>query len=476
MRLLRYVLLFAVLAAAAAGLAYVLAGRAAPPLIAIDRPAKLLGRQGTLELTVETPGARLSGLDIVMEQGDRRFPLFQIERLDAGGAHPAVVTQETEDRVRLTMPIGRSALPELRDGPARLRVTARRGVLYGLRTLEASLVRDLDVRLTPPRLQILSTHHYINHGGSELVVYRVDPSSAASGVQVGDLRYPGYPAPGAAGDGGLRVAFFALPYDQDLATPIELAAIDEAGNETRTPFEHRVFPKAFRRSRIELDRPFMQRVVSEIGERAGALPVPVVADADSLLRAFLYVNGDLRRANAAAIRNLAAQTQTVMLWSGPFQQLGNSQVESAFADHRTYFYEGREVDRQVHLGFDLAVTANVPVAAANAGRVVFADYLGIYGNTVVIDHGLGVQSLYGHLSSIGVRQGQQVQKGEEIGRSGMTGLAGGDHLHFTMLVNGHMVNPVEWWDPHWIEDRIVRKLREAGVGFSAFAVHPALCY
>ena len=55
-----------------------------------------------------------------------------------------------------------------------------------------------------------------------------------------------------------------------------------------------------------------------------------------------------------------------------------------------------------------------------------------------------------------------VEKEQALGRSGMTGLAGGDHLHFTMLVNGRMVNPVEWWDSHWIEDRILRKLRAAG--------------
>jgi murein DD-endopeptidase MepM/ murein hydrolase activator NlpD len=90
-----------------------------------------------------------------------------------------------------------------------------------------------------------------------------------------------------------------------------------------------------------------------------------------------------------------------------------------------------------------------------------ASWLGIYGNCVVIDHGLGVQSLYGHLSSFDVKVGDTVTKGQPIGRSGMTGLAGGDHLHFTMLVGGRMVTPVEWWDPHWIADRVERKLRDA---------------
>ena len=80
----------------------------------------------------------------------------------------------------------------------------------------------------------------------------------------------------------------------------------------------------------------------------------------------------------------------------------------------------------------------------------------------MIDHGLGVQSLYGHLSTTDVKEGDMVEKGQAIGRTGTTGLAGGDHLHFTMLVNGVAVNPVEWWDPHWMEDRVFRKIREAG--------------
>jgi murein DD-endopeptidase MepM/ murein hydrolase activator NlpD len=151
-----------------------------------------------------------------------------------------------------------------------------------------------------------------------------------------------------------------------------------------------------------------------------------------------------------------------MLWEGPFAQLTNSQVEASFADQRTYFYAGKEIDRQVHLGFDLAVTANVAIAAANKGTVVYADFLGIYGNTVVVDHGMGLQSLYAHLSSIEVKPGDTVQKGQTVGRSGMTGLAGGDHLHFTMLLNGHPVTPVDWWSQQWVEDRVLRKFREAG--------------
>jgi murein DD-endopeptidase MepM/ murein hydrolase activator NlpD len=150
------------------------------------------------------------------------------------------------------------------------------------------------------------------------------------------------------------------------------------------------------------------------------------------------------------------------MFTDAFQQLGNSQVEARFADTRTYFYKGKPVDKQVHLGFDLAVTANVPLAAAQRGVVVHASDLGIYGNCVVIDHGMGVQSLYGHLSSIGVKVGDTVEKGQQIGRSGMTGLAGGDHLHFTMLVGGQQVSPVDWWSAQWMQDRVRRKILAAG--------------
>jgi murein DD-endopeptidase MepM/ murein hydrolase activator NlpD len=207
-------------------------------------------------------------------------------------------------------------------------------------------------------------------------------------------------------------------------------------------------------------------VVPEILEHSPELKIAPPPPGTEIT-AFLTINGELRRINAGQIAALARKTSASKLWDGPFVQLGNSKVEAAFADHRTYIYKGKDVDQQVHLGFDLAVTSRVAIVAANAGTVLHASWLGIYGNAVVIDHGMGVQSLYGHLSSFDVKVGDTVTKGQTIGRSGMTGLAGGDHLHFTMLVNGQMVNPVEWWDPHWIEDRVQRKLGEAGLGPAA---------
>ena len=150
---------------------------------------------------------------------------------------------------------------------------------------------------------------------------------------------------------------------------------------------------------------------------------------------------------------------------------------SNFAEMRTYLYGGREIDKQVHYGYDLASTRQSSVPAANRGAVVFAGPLTIYGNTVIVDHGLGLQTLYAHLSSIEVKVGDVVARGQELGRTGATGLAMGDHLHFEVLVNGVSVTPLEWWDAKWIRDHITKPLREAGLpeigGVDARAAAPA---
>jgi murein DD-endopeptidase MepM/ murein hydrolase activator NlpD len=197
--------------------------------------------------------------------------------------------------------------------------------------------------------------------------------------------------------------------------------------------------------------------VPEILARSG-LP-----DSGDRLADYLRINGELRGRNAATLIELAGGSAAVPLWQRPFTSLPNSQVMSPFADRRTYLYDGREVDRQVHLGYDLASVRRAEVPAANAGRVVLARYFGIYGNAVVLDHGAGLMSLYGHLSSLAVAEGDQVERGEMLGRTGVSGLAGGDHLHFTTLVGGLPVDAREWWDPRWIETRIAGRL---GAGFT----------
>ncbi len=461
MRIFLFVLVLALLAA---GGAWIHAGGAAGPVIEISGP-EAVGQIGDVIVAIETPGGRLNRLHVVLVQGGNTTPLLDSPVGGPAGAandESAGITRTGDDRLQITRAIGKRAIPSLVAGSAEVQVTAVRPVLFGLREATSTLAATVTVRLIPPQVAVFSLHHFINQGGSEVVVYRVTPADSESGVRVGEIEYPGFPASGAGitnADPALRVAFFALLPSQETSVPIQVYARDTIGNEGTGTFDFKIFPKQFRNSRIEVDDAFLSRVVPAILQNS---PDFVVENPSDLVASYLRINRDLRKLNNEKIASLAASTSPEILWRGPFKQLLNTAVEAGFADQRTYVYNGEEIDHQVHLGFDLASTMAAPVRAANRGKVVFAGYLGIYGNTVIVDHGMGLQSLYAHLSSISVQEGQMVELDAELGRSGATGLAGGDHLHFTMLLGGNAVTPIDWWSEQWVQDRVIRKFIEAG--------------
>jgi murein DD-endopeptidase MepM/ murein hydrolase activator NlpD len=416
------------------------------PQISLAAPFDLVGRNAPLVL------------DIKDDHG-----LKQVRVAVTQGGQELVVHEETYNPPRPAVQVRWSPAQDkplrLKEGPARLTATARNsswGTFFQGRT--ATLEKDFTARLVPPRLEVLTTQHYVNQAGGDMVVYRVTPAEAESGVVVGETFFKGFPMPGAR-EPGIHFAIFAFPWDAAAGSPIRLRARDEAQNESLANFSVRVFPKKFRARKLELDDAFLQKVVPEILSQTPSLP-----DQGDLIKNYLLINRDLRRQNNQELADLAARSKPQFLWRQPFQQLAGSQVEAAFADQRTYTYQGQDVDQQTHLGYDLATTAQAPVTASNDGVVVKAEFFGIYGNTVVIDHGYGLLSVYGHLSSFDTKVGDTVRKGQTIGRSGATGLAGGDHLHFSMAYQSTQVNPTEWWDSHWLEDRIFTKLRTYGSG------------
>ncbi len=446
------ILAVVVVGATGLGVGWYQAGSAAGPEITITSPDQFLGRSGSLLASVKAPSAVVTAVATLQQNGQTA----RVASYADDGSSPHEVT--------LSGALGKGAQPALVSGPATLVVTASRQVFFGLRTAESTVTRELQVRLDPPRIAVVSLHHFINLGGAEFAVLRATPEDAAAGIRVGEVEYPAYP--GAAvglSDPALRVAFFALKHDQDLNVRMVAYATDLAGNDVTTPLEHQPINKKFLQSKIPIDQRFLDRVVPAIASNTPGLTIDT-GSPEGLLKGFLAINGDLRKRNGDTITALAASSRPKMLWTEAFAQMGNSQVESRFADRRTYYFEDQEIDRQVHLGFDLASVQQAPVRASNAGVVVFADFLGIYGNCVIVDHGLGVQSLYAHLSSIEVKVGDAVTKGQDLGRTGATGLAGGDHLHFTVLLQGVPVNPVEWWDAHWLQDRVWRKIKQAGGG------------
>lgn len=302
----------------------------------------------------------------------------------------------------------------------------------------------------PPAIRALSRMHYVNVGGAGLVVFQTSSDTLESGLFVGDTFYPGFQEGGESRE-GLNVCYFAVPHDTKAQTEIYLWAKDKAGNHSKSSFYYHIRRRRFKKESINITDRFLGRI----------FPYFSFCSFDpklSNLEKFLKINQELRQENNSVFYNLRTETGSKRLWKGNWIRLKNAATMANFGDRRFYYYKGQKIDEQVHLGVDLASLANSEVQASNNGRVVFCDRLGIYGLTVVLDHGQGLASVYSHLSVIKVGIGQEVMKGETIGLTGQTGLAGGDHLHFGIMVNGVFVNPVEWWDSHWIKDNVTRKL------------------
>jgi murein DD-endopeptidase MepM/ murein hydrolase activator NlpD len=287
----------------------------------------------------------------------------------------------------------------------------------------------------------------------------VGADAIRSGVEVDREFFPG--VAGYFAEPALRAALFAVPQDLPDARPAAVVT-DAAGNARRAGLEVAVQPRRFAEKTLPVSDEFLARKVPELLQANG------LDQSGDLLAGYLRINRELRVATERRLRDICRDSAPAPLWQGAFLRLPGSSPLSGFADRRTYLYGGKPVDHQTHLGFDLASLRGSTVPAGNTGRVVFAGPLGIYGTTVIIDHGFGLFSLYGHLSELAVAAGAQVARGDPIGKTGDTGLAAGDHLHFSIMIHGVHVDPVEWWDAHWIHDHVEMRLgefpRAAGAG------------
>jgi hypothetical protein len=422
-----------------------------PP--AVEAPQRVVvGKAGEhVTITVSDAGAGVRSVSVTLSHAGGEAPLvasrFPGRWLPFGAVHPQT----------LQVLIDPKALG-LKDGESKLIVVARdhswRGWLAGNETrLEVPVVVDTRA----PRISLEPGITYARRGGSLALAYEVSEETRRDGVQVGDHFFPGVRVgvtdPEKQHAAGWRFVLAALPIDAPGTLPV-LVAVDVAGNETRVTPDVRVQERGMAEVQLHLPKRFLEQKVPELADAVGV-------DASDPLKAFQEINTRIRQENEAKIRSIVSESAPEPLFQGAFEQLANSKVTSAFAEHRTDLVDGQKVSESVHYGYDLASIAGSPATASNSGRVLYADALGIYGNCVIIDHGLGLASLYGHLSSIEVKPGDEVSKGQRIGITGQTGLAGGDHLHFAMLVRGVYVDPVEWWDPKWLRDRFDPKLAAA---------------
>ena len=444
-----FLLLLAVAAIVAVALAAFRVGPA--PEISLSSRPEVVGRKAPVTIRVAEPKRGLSRVVVEVAQ-EGAAQVLADERFTPRPAWKPWGERLAEKSFELDL--GKSAIPALREGEATLRVVAERAPAWLLSGEPSVLEQKFVVRLTPPTLEVVSSQHYVAQGGAEVVVYRAGETSVRDGVEVGSWFFPGFALPG--GGPRDRFALFAVPYDVADVSQVKLVATDAAGNLRTATFVDQFFPHPPGADLIELDEKFLNKVVPEI-----LAETPDLVDKGDLVENYLQINRDLRRANGAELVKIAAKTKQEFLWKSAFLALPGGQVMSSFADHRTYRFGDREIDQQDHLGFDLASTQKAEVPASNRGVVVLARYFGIFGNTVVLDHGYGLMTLYAHLSSIAVAEGAVVERAQVVGRSGATGLAAGDHLHFSFLLHGLPVRPVEWWDAHWIADRLERKLGAA---------------
>lgn len=407
----------------------------AAPIIAITPDTTDMGKDSQITITVADEGSGLERLDITANQNGKKIALV-------AKTFPSGTKEITE-----TIILNRG---QLKEGTFVITVSAKDASLYpfgaaGQTTAEKSYTFDA----TPPRIFVQSHTNNLTQGGAALMIYALSEKSENTGIRVGKRFFPAYLQPG-TDNKYLYYCMFAHPWDvpvKDFKPVIE--AKDKAGNSAKRFFNFHTNARNFRRDRISLSTSFMESTIPEFQDVPADKP---------LLDQYLYINNVTRKQNRARLVEFGKNTSPTMLWSGPFKRLPNAANRARFADARDYMFEGKKVDHQTHLGLDLASLKHAPVPAGNDGKIVYADFLGIYGNVVVIDHGLGLQTLYAHLSSIDVKPDDRVVRGDIIGKTGTTGLAGGDHLHYGVIMSGTPIQPIEWWDTTWIRNNITTKL------------------
>ncbi len=419
-----------------------------PPTLELDLVSPFIGASQELSIAVSDTKSGLRGLWVGLLKDGKEVVLHATDFPSAG-----LLKGGSLKETSIKVPVAPSKLG-FSDGEAILRMVVHdyswRDWWKGNKTyLEKTVVIDTQ----PPEIEVLSRAHNINQGGAGLVIFRTSENCSQSGVQVGDKFFPGHG--GFFADPLVYLSFIALGYQQGRDTDMRIRAVDRAGNSTESSFYYHIRRKVFRKDKINISDGFLNRKIpefsSQISQDASKSPVDK----------FLEINRDLRRANFQEIALACQNPDQKMHWQGRFLRLPKSATRARFADHRTYYYKGSQIDRQVHLGIDLASVANSTVPAGNAGVVAFVSAsggLGIYGKTVILDHGYGLFSMYSHLSQIAVQVGDRVARGDKLGRTGSTGMAGGDHLHFSILINDTFVNPVEWWDRKWIQNNVTSKI------------------
>ncbi len=334
-----------------------------------------------------------------------------------------------------------------KDGAVKVTATLLDASLYPF-ARPAIQSKEYVVDLSPPEFQLSSQPLYIKQGGSALLCFKASEPLKYAGIVVGELFFPAYQQ-----KSGAYCCLFAMPLDFTVADfQAQLVGEDKVGNIQKRLLTVHARAAQYKKDRINISSRFLRAKMSLFRRFFQGDP-----ETDPLI-CYLKVNSVLRQENRGRLLEIGLQSTAVFRPRGVLHRQPGKQT-AGFGERRDYYYGDKTVDKQTHLGVDIASVQNAAVGAAAGGVVVLAEFYGIYGNCVIVDHGLGLQTLYSHLSKIMVHVGDTVYENTELGQTGTTGLAGGDHLHFGVLVSGVPVNPQEWWDKHWVQKNILDTMR-----------------
>ncbi|MEA2047250.1 MAG: M23 family metallopeptidase [Campylobacterota bacterium] len=318
-------------------------------------------------------------------------------------------------------------------------------------------VIDINVDYKKPNVNVLANSYSITQGGSALVIFQADDRNLESVyVEAGGKKFQVQPYK----EEGYFAALVAWPFNKQ-EFMAKVVAVDVAKNKRVSEIPFYLKSRKYKVSWIKAKDKFIDGKITDL-----ASADPDYAHIEDRLEKFKAVNETMRLKNEDLIHTLSSNISSDVLenWKiKHFYPLRNGQKVASYGDERHYYYKNKEniVSHSYHVGYDLASTKMATIKTSNAGKVVYAAENGIYGNMPMIDHGLGLYSLYGHCSKILVSEGEEVSAGQSIAKTGVSGLALGDHLHFGLVVQGVEVRPVEWFDKAWIRKNIDNIFKDA---------------
>jgi murein DD-endopeptidase MepM/ murein hydrolase activator NlpD len=258
---------------------------------------------------------------------------------------------------------------------------------------------------------------------------------------------------------GYYISIITWPIDIKEFKKVNIIAIDKANNKTVTKVPFYIKPFKEKIDQIKISEDFVNNISKHVLENSD-MSVP-----SGIVEAFVKTNKELREKNVKTIREVVRKnlqnSATIPFEVKTFVRMANAATFAQFGERRHYTYNDQEIDQAWHLGMDWASSKRADVIITNPGKVIFKDYLGIYGETIIVDHGWGLGSLYAHTSSQNVEVGNDVKNGDKIANTGATGAVFGDHLHFGMLVQGIEVNPNEWLDNDWIKVNLTKTINDS---------------